>query len=101
MIQNQNFKSITAWVAMSAIVFVLLFSTCYIVEHADHECTGRDCPICLIMEQCGNNLKSIGTAIMISCVAVVLFSSLQENKHYQISMFPCNSLVSQKIRMNN
>lgn len=101
MIQNQNFKRITAWVAISAIVLVLLFSVCYIVEHADHECTGEDCPICLVMEQCGNNLKTVGTAIMIACVAVVLFTSLQENKHYQTSMFPCNSLISQKIRMNN
>lgn len=99
--QNQNLKKITALVAMLATVFVLLFSTSYLIEHAEHNCTGSDCPICAIMEQCGNNLKTIITAIILACIAIILFSVLQETVHYQFHSVSSNSLISQKVRMNN
>lgn len=99
--QNDNNRRITAWVALFVTVFVLLFSTFYIVEHADHICSGDDCPVCAVIEQCGDTLKTLGTAVIIVCATSVLFFILQGKVYFEIHFFPCNSLISQKVRMNN
>lgn len=99
--QNQKNRQITAWVAIFAIVFVMLFSTIYISKHIDHNCSGADCPICATLEQCSNNLKTIGTILVF--VVIGLFASVSLQKELQPELdvaFNC-SLISQKVRMNN
>ena len=38
----------------------LLFSAYFIARHADHHCTGEDCPVCIIMHQCESILRGFG-----------------------------------------
>ena len=101
MLQNIKSKRITAWIALVAVIFVMLFSVIYISKHADHECTGAECPVCAVMEQCGNNIKNIGTIIV--AVAAVFFQCLSIKKSVQFvsAVCPDYSLISQKVRMNN
>ncbi|MBP9996836.1 MAG: AraC family transcriptional regulator [Lachnospiraceae bacterium] len=101
MLQNIKSKRITAWIALIAVVCVMLFSVFFISQHADHECTGTECPICAVMEQCGNNIKNIGTIIVAIVVAFFLCVSSQKSVQFVFAVCPDYSLISQKIRMNN
>ena len=101
MLQGRNTKIWTAWIAMIAIVFVMLFSVIYISQHVDHECTGSECPICAVMEQCSNNIKSIGAMAAIIVATLILYSAIQKGVQYIITVCLNCSLVFQKVRMNN
>ena len=101
MLQNTKSKRITAWIALVAVVFVMLFSVIYISQHADHECTGAECPVCAVMEQCGNNIKNIGTIIVAVAAVFFLCLSIKKSVQYVITVCPDYSLISQKVRMNN
>lgn len=95
-------KRITAWIAMAAIVFVMLFSVIYISQHSDHECTGAECPVCAVMEECAAHIKSVGTAVVFIAIVIFLSLSAQQRRQYpnDTAVFCC-SLISQKVRMNN
>lgn len=101
MMQNGRLKRITAWIVMVAVVFVILFSVIYISQHADHECTGTDCPVCAVMEQFSNNIKNIGTIIIVIAAVFFLCLSIQKSVQYVITVCSDYSLISQKVRMNN
>ena len=101
MMQNVKLKRITAWIAMAAVVFVMLFSVLYIHTHANHECTGADCPVCAVMEQCSNNIKNIGTIIVAIVAAFFLCLSIPKSVQFVFAVCPDCSLISQKVRMNN
>lgn len=101
MLQNTKSRRITALIALIAVFFVMLFSVLYISQHADHECTGADCPVCAVMEQCSNNIKNIGTIIVAIAVAIFLCLFIQKSVQYVITVCPEYSLISQKVRMNN
>lgn len=58
-------------------VLVVLFSSAYIVEHADHDCTGEDCPICEQLYACARNLNNLTAAAMVVTVMLVLRFALQ------------------------
>lgn len=90
----------TAWVAVLATVFVLLFSELYISHHIDHDCTGEDCPICAEISQCINNLKTIGATVIV-CTFVFLSVRIIRNEQNTCSVCISDSLISRKVRMNN
>ena len=100
MLQNTKFKRISAWIAMVAILFVMFFSVIYISQHADHECTGADCPICAVLEECENNINNIGTIIAALATSLFLCLSIQKSVQYVITVCPDYSLISQKVRLN-
>ena len=91
---------ISAWIAMAAILFVMLFSVIYISQHMDHECTGGECPVCAIMEQCGKNVNNIGTIIAALVTSFFLCLSIQKSMQYVIFAYCEDSLISQKVRLN-
>lgn len=100
MLQNITSKRITAWIALAAVVLVMLFSVIYVSQHADHECTGAECPVCAVLEQCGNNIKNIGAIVVAIIAAFFLCVSIQKSVQYVISTYSDDSLISQKVRLN-
>lgn len=99
--KNRNARRITAMAALVATVLVMLFSTVFLAEHADHNCTDAHCHICMVMDQCSNNLKTIGAALLTAHLICCLFSSraLAPVAFRAVSVH--TSLISQKVRMNN
>ncbi len=101
MMQTGNSKRIIALLAAFAVVFVMLFSASFIAENIHHDCAGDDCPICTVMIQCSNHLRSIGTVLtVVAAVAgfLVVEKELSQNTPEDLSAV---SLISQKVRMNN
>lgn len=101
MIQNLKSRRIIAWIALFAILFVMLFSTMFISRHAHHDCTGPDCEICVVMQQCSNTLKSLGTVLVAVSFGLFIATSMQRGLQHNYAVGVCCSLISQKVRMNN
>ena len=99
--QNKKNIRIIALLAAFAVLFVMLFSKAYISHHIHHECTGDECPICIVMAQCANNLKNIGTIAIFIAISLFLCSINQESRRCVNTAGFFDSLISQKVRMNN
>lgn len=101
MLNMINKKHIIAWVAIIATLLVLLLSTAYISEYIEHDCTGSDCAVCAVLEQCGNTLKTIGAAIIVALSVLFISAFLKKVTGDIVNICTCNSLISQRVRMNN
>ncbi|MBR1913060.1 MAG: hypothetical protein IJ828_11995 [Treponema sp.] len=88
--------------------FAVLFMTCtlysvlYISHESHHECSGEDCPVCLVIAISMQNMKLSGIALVVSAI---LFSyAFKGNCFFSsiyLSIFTCETLISKKIRLND
>ncbi len=94
-------KRISAGIMGILMLFIMLFSAFYIAAEADHDCAGEDCPICACIAQCENILHQIGDGIA-SCAAVIIsIVFLFVSVFLFATLFPQETLVSRKVRLNN
>ena len=100
--RNTKFKRILALVAILATVFVVLVSSSVISKNAGHHCNDQEhCPICSLILQCEQNIKTIGSGLI--AVATVVFISMSMAE--LVTAFEYQSvqttLVSQKVRLDS
>lgn len=101
MMHGNYLKKPVAFIVMIAVLFVMLFSCFYLSCQADHQCADTDCPVCAMIGQCINNLKQIGEAVVLSvCLSAFCVAFLLIKGAYNFDVSD-NSLLSQKVRMNN
>ena len=43
-------------------VLVMLSSSIFLIEHAEHDCAGADCPICEQLYACAQSLRNLAAA---------------------------------------
>ena len=102
MIENRTSNRILALVAIAATVLVMLFSTVFISEHVSHHCDDEaHCPICLVLEQCESNIKSIGAGLVVAAVVYVIAFAMKDIEGFIQSQPVQASLVSQKVRIDS
>ena len=81
---------------------IVLLSSSYISLEAGHNCNGEQCPICACVRICENILKQAGNGIT---AAVVIFAFLRillcVSAFVLFSTLVKNTLISEKVRMNN
>ena len=53
-------------------VLTVLSSSIFLIEHADHDCAGADCPVCEQLYACAQNLKNLTAAVMTVMVMIAL-----------------------------
>ncbi len=96
-------NAVAAVMITALILFVLLFSSFYMAAEADHDCSGEDCPVCVVLLQCQQAVKRIsgsapGTAVitllLISATGIILLPVSDSFISYP-------TLVSRKIRLDN
>ena len=89
--------------ALMTVVLVMsvFVSLAYLIEEADHECSGNDCPVCRTISICRRNIHSI--IAVASAVAVLILAVHTVLQSYSICIAENSgfSLIEQKIRMNN
>lgn len=96
-----NKKRLIALVVLVAVLAVALFSSCYVIREADHDCTGAACPICAMIEQCEDNLRQIGNG-QITIIAVMAAICCFFSAFYPVvSTVSIETLVTRKVRLNN
>lgn len=106
---NRNFKNSfhmytlkKRLLAMVLCIFILvmsLLSTGYISLEINHDCTGKDCPICSCIHQCESYLEQLMTGLtVLIAITVTLFL-------FTINLFKSPTLiatlVTQKVRLND
>lgn len=99
--KQHNRKTIFASTLVLVMLSVMLFSTVYLFENADHICTGADCSVCATMRQCSDNLKTNGVVISVCPIRCPEFKREYETYLVKESDIPCPSLVSWKIRLDD
>ena len=67
-----NRSRIAAAVLAAITILVVLSSSIFIIEHADHNCTGEDCPICEQLCACAQNLKNL-TTVAVTVMVIIAF----------------------------
>ena len=86
--------------SVTAVLFVVLFSSLYIMLEADHDCCGEDCHICETLENCQATLHQIGAvpvagSAVIASVFFFIALSLRE-----VRRFSNETPVSDKVQLN-
>ncbi len=61
---------IAAAALAAAAALVMLSSSLFILEHAHHDCTGEDCPVCERLFCCAQNLKNLSAAAVTAAVVI-------------------------------
>ena len=60
---NGSNRRIFSGLLSAFLVAVLLFSSAFVASESDHDCSGRDCPICLELQNCVANFQLLGSAL--------------------------------------
>lgn len=91
---------------ISILVFILFFfvtvaSLFFIIDQADHECSGTKCSICHKIIECKNLLKTNSCICQIDVIQLFLFLMITISM-LQLSMAVFqNTLVSLKVKLSN
>jgi len=100
--ENRNYQKVTA-VIISAVLFCLITAaSVFIVLHADHDCTGEDCPVCDSIRQAESLFRMTGDGAAAADTGTVTVCPAAAG--IVLSFLPLTvllTLVRQKVRMNN
>ena len=59
---NDSNRRIFSGVLAAFLLAALFFSSAFVAHEADHDCIGRDCPICLEIQNCVANFQLLGSS---------------------------------------
>lgn len=98
---NMKKQRTMALVISVFILVISLFSTFFIAEESNHDCTGQDCPICACIQQAEQTVKNLGSGILSEGLGLAI-AGIVAILLIEIEIFvPASSPVAQKVRMNN
>ena len=87
-----------------AVLFLIftVYSVFYIAHESHHECSGEECPVCQVIIISVQNIRLLGLALA-SSVVVIAFKAFERHNSSFIykSLFKANTLIAQKIRLND
>lgn len=90
----------------AVVLSILILFGLYMSSYLDalelyHDCTGEDCPICLMLEQSVNVIRQLGNAICITAIVDVFYLLFESVRNYASHPVVFKTLVDCKIRMDN
>ena len=56
-------SKIVSWIVVAVFSLVIFCSSAFIIVHAEHECGGEDCSVCLELAKLHKTLHELGTAV--------------------------------------
>ena len=92
---------IAAAVLAVTVLFVMVYSVCFIIANENHECLSDDCFICCQLQYCKVTLKS---AVLIVITLFSAFFCRIFIRAAELFAFPCfygHSLVSLKVKLSD
>ena len=80
---------------------LVLICSFYVVTKTDHDCEGEDCPVCACIQACENVLRQADgcTPVMDAVMLPVLLFTVPF--YFQADCFVQNTLISEKVRLND
>ncbi|MBR1854293.1 MAG: hypothetical protein IJ794_14335 [Lachnospiraceae bacterium] len=93
-------RKLSAIVMIMAVVLMLLFSTVYLVEEADHDCVGENCPVCDCLAWCGNFVRRLSdiTVSQVMCLLLIVCGLMTSAELADGISMP--TLITWKVRLN-
>ncbi len=99
--QNSTAKRVSAAVIAAALLLVFFLAGAFIALESDHECEGENCPVCECLEQCGITLRQLGMSLAKPGVSLFTFFFLITGTLRYIIVVCRQTLVSNKVRLND
>ena len=85
-----------------SLILVLFVSSAFLIQEADHDCCGEDCPICETIAVNIQLIRTLGLALLIP--AAILFlrrGQAVRCRHDRHIRFFTGTLVSWKVRLDD
>lgn len=96
------FNKILSVVAILATVLVVLFSCTVLSENVNHHCDDEShCPVCALIIQCEQNIKTIGSGLILAVVSAIIISAMADTVACYTYQSVQTTLVSQKVRLDS
>ena len=91
-----------SWIVLAVFCLVIFCSSAFIIVHADHDCTGEDCSVCMELAECHKTLNTLGTAVaaalslalMLCTVAAICRTIIKSRSEH-------TTLISLKVELLN
>ena len=96
-----NRSRIAAAVLAAITILVVLSSSIFIIEHADHNCTGEDCPICEQLYSCAQNLKNLAAAAIAVTVMIAFRFAAYAGVGQAKYAYAPHTPVNLKVKLSN
>lgn len=94
-------KRLLVLTVLAVLLMFTLFSSCYVLEAADHDCSGASCPVCAMSENCENHLRQMGGGhLVVFVIAAVIDSIYQAAVSDHTEILP-TTLITRKVRIND
>ncbi|CBK75040.1 hypothetical protein CIY_23970 [Butyrivibrio fibrisolvens 16/4] len=96
------FNRILSAVAILATILVVFFSVTVISENVNHHCNDEEhCPVCAIILQCEQNIKTIGSGLILAVVSAMIIKVMVDTVACYTYQSVQTTLVSQKVRLDS
>ena len=100
-LNKRKFSNLRTVMAVLFLIFTV-YSVFYIAHESHHECSGEECPICQVILISVQNIRLLGVALVSSIIVIVFKASERHNSSFICkSLFKANTLIAQKIRLND
>lgn len=96
-----NRSRIAAAVLAAITILVVLSSSIFIIEHADHNCTGEDCPICEQLYASARNLKNLAAAAVTMIVMIAFRFAVQAGIGQAKYTYIPHTPINLKVKLSN
>ncbi len=93
-------KSMAGIMALMMLV-VMLLSCTFVAAHTHHECSGHDCPVCACIHRCESMMRGFDDNTAGSANLFIPFLFVFTVIFAQVNPVADNTLISDKVRLNN
>ena len=60
---SKSRNRVVSWIVLMVFSIVIFCSSAFIIVHADHDCMGEDCSVCMELAQCHKTLHMLAAAV--------------------------------------
>ncbi|MDF2544361.1 MAG: hypothetical protein K0S47_4079 [Herbinix sp.] len=96
----QNKKRIISFLLCFCFIASFFLNQEYIIDHANHLCTGEHCSTCQQLQNAENILKQVGLSVISSCIGLLLFCQEKQLRVQKPIYITADTPVHKKIRLN-
>ena len=94
-------KKVPAVLLCLVLVAGILLSYDYIIEETHHDCSGRECPICMQIEEAVQFLSTIKFVPIVPYIVAVFLVCLKKDRIQKENEIRNNTLITLKVELLN
>ena len=79
----------------------MLGSVLFIAEHTHHDCTGEGCAVCMVLEQCDERVRALGTAVSLFLMLLCVMFTAGSLPAPVLRTAGCETPITLKVKLLN